>query len=514
MKARALISVYNKEKIEPLAKTLADSGYELISSGGTAKALESAGLKIVPVESITGNPEAFDGRMKTLSFQIESAILFDRKNTTHQKEAASLKIVPIDVVVCNFYPFQNAVNEKQPLSKAIELIDIGGPAMIRAAAKNFQYVTAIVDPNDYEDVIKTLKEKKNIPPELREKLAAKAFRMTADYDAEIDTYFSQFQQEKILRLRFSRGQSLRYGENPHQQGTAYWCDGSDPAALNRLEQRSGKEISFNNWLDADASLRALARLGGDEPACVIVKHANPCGAAVGENAFDKAWEGDPLAAFGGIVALNRPVTLSLVEKILSDKKFIEVLIAPSIEEKALAILSEQKKNWIVLTNPALSKISIPSYKEYDIKKIRGGVLIQDPDTAVITENNIDVVSKRKPTESELRDLIFLWKIVQETKSNTVAIAKDRQLLGSGAGQQDRVRACKLAVEKAGEKAQGAVAASDGFFPFQDGPEVLINGGISAILHPGGSMRDSETIQLCNQYGIALLTTKGLRAFKH
>lgn len=516
-KPRALLSVYDKRNLETLAKTLSDNGYELVSSGGTAKALEACGLKLTPVESITGNPEAFDGRMKTLSFQIESAILFDRDNPVHQKEASALKISPIDIVVCNFYPFQKAVEEKQPLQQAIELIDIGGPAMVRAAAKNFRHVTVLVDPSDYAEVEKALKEKKSLPYSLRESLAAKAFRMTADYDSQIDTYFSQFQNEKVLRLRFSGGEALRYGENPHQEGTVYWCKSPDPMALHKLTQRSGKELSFNNWLDVDAALRVLARLGGTEAAGVIIKHANPCGTALGntiESAFEKAWEGDPVASFGGIVALNRPITHALVEKILTEKKFIEVLIAPAIEDKPLEILSEQKKNWIVLTNAALLNPDFSPVPEYDIKKIRGGVLIQQPDTAVITEKDLEITSKRKPTESEIRDLLFLWKIVQETKSNTIAIAKNNQLLGSGAGQQDRVRACKLALEKAGEKAKGAVAASDGFFPFPDGPEILINAGITAILHPGGSMRDSETIQLCDKHGVALATTKGVRAFKH
>ncbi len=512
---RALLSVYDKKGLEQLAKALAESGYELVSSGGTAKFIQESGLRITPVESITGNPEAFDGRMKTLSFQVESSILFDRSNPKHQEEAKALHLIPIDVVVCNFYPFHKALEEKLPLEQAIELIDIGGPAMVRAAAKNFHHVLVLVDPDDYPAVCKHLQTGQPIPIETRLELAAKAFKLTADYDSAIDTYFQEQMKKPILRLRFENATPLRYGENPQQKGVALWSENPDPLSLARFRKVSGKELSFNNFLDGDAAINVLASLDADQPACVIVKHTNPCGVGMGETleeAFEKAWQGDPVAAFGGIVALNRPISSSLIQKFLQEKKFVEIFLAPGIEESAQDALAKNKKNLILLVNPTLATASMPT--ETDIKKIRGGILMQEPDRHLLLRSELEVVSEKKPSESQWRDLLFAWRIAKESKSNSIVIANHEQLVGAGVGQQDRVRACKLAVEKAGGRAKKASAASDGFFPFADGPEVLISAGVEAIIHPGGSIRDGETIALCNKHGVALVSTKGIRGFKH
>lgn len=514
-KKRALLSVYNKEGLVDLGKSLASLGYELVSSGGTAKILENSGVVVTAVESITGNTEAFEGRMKTLSFQIESSILFDRDNPTHQREAEALGLIPIDVVVCNFYPFHKALEENLPLQDAIELIDIGGPAMVRAAAKNHKHVLVIIDPSDYPKIIGLLQSMGEVPVETRLALAAKAFQHTADYDAAIDTYFQKQCRQETLKLSYVGGKPLRYGENPHQKGKVFWQPHPDALSLSGFKQLAGKELSFNNFLDSDSAVGTLARLGKSQPACVIVKHTNACGAAFGktiEDAFEKAWESDPIASFGGIVAMNRPITLPLVNKFLYEKKFVEIFLAPAIADEALHLLAENKKNLIVLINPYLS--SPFPHHEPDFKKIRGGVLWQTPDSIELTKEDFEVVSKRSPSPQEWDDLLFAWDIIRELKSNSIVLVKNNQLIGTAAGQQDRVRACKLAVEKGGNKCDGSAAASDGFFPFPDGPELLIAAGTTAIVHPGGSMRDSETIHVCDKHNVALVTTKGIRAFKH
>jgi phosphoribosylaminoimidazolecarboxamide formyltransferase/IMP cyclohydrolase len=515
LKKRVLISVFKKEGLEPLALAFVNAGYELISSGGTAAYLQSINLPVTPVETVTSNPEAFGGRMKTLSFHIESAILFDRDNPVHVMEAQNLGLVPIDWVVCNFYPFKKVFQEKLPIQEAIEWIDIGGPALVRSAAKNFKHVGVLVDPEDYPFVVEKLQHGENFSTKERLYLAAKAFQTTAKYEAEIDRYFQLQNQNEICWLRFEHGKKLRYGENPHQEGFAFQDAVSDPLSLFSFQQVAGKALSFNNFLDMHGAVNTLSLLGGEKPACVIVKHANPCGAAVAdtlEEAFEKAWDGDPLAAFGGIVALNHPLSLRIAESCLFGKKFVEIFLAPSIEPEALEALTSKRKNLILMTNPFLKD---PKPEEgIDLKKIRGGILMQKIDAFVPSKHDLDVVSKRAPTEKELDDLLLAWKIVRECKSNAVALVKDSQLVGAGTGQQDRLRACKLAVEKAGTRAQGACAASDAFFPFPDGPQWLIQTGVKAILHPGGSIRDDETIQLCNAHDVALLTTKGIRAFKH
>lgn len=570
----ALISVTNKDGVVPFAKALKELNWEIISTGGTAKILEEAGISIIPVEKVTGNPEAFDGRMKTISFQIESGILFNRNNPAHQKEVSLLGIRPIDMVVCNFYQFPQKKEltlgsndfdlhiDKVPIDM-IELIDIGGPTMVRAAAKNFQHVIVIVDPKDYLVVEKGLEEKGDLSEDKRLLLAAKAFQYIADYDCAIEAVFNKLAAKtafkdsvtandavttnggittNVARLKFFNGRPLRYGENPHQKGFFYSSCSDSPSAdaslaedllaIDKCKQLHGKELSFNNILDLDAVISFLSLQGGEKPTAVVVKHTNPCGAATGaaiEEAFQLAWEGDPLAAYGGIVGLNRPVTVNLAQDMIKEKRFVEALLAPRVEPEALELFKSNRKNMIVLVNPALNN-PFPS-QEMDIKKVRGGILVQDPDTSILKAQDLKLISGElndalaASVKSDalaasvknydiVQDLLFAWNICKISKSNSIILVRKGQLVGSGVGSQDRKRACELAVKKAGERAKDSVCASDAFFPFSDGPEILVKAGVKAILHPGGSIRDQETIDLCRKTDVILVTTGGIRAFKH
>ncbi len=503
----ALISVFDKTGIIELAKILIQKGITIISTGGTAAHLEKHGISITPIEEITHAPESFDGRMKTISFQIASGILFDRKNEKHQQEADTLNTPHIDYVICNFYDFW-----KNP---GIEMIDVGGPTMVRAAAKNHENVTVLVDPNNYAQVINELEENTMVSETLRKILAAKAFSYVAEYDGLIANYFQKDTDGHDKFISLKNGNKLRYGENPHQEGIFFNdSDENDKLGLGTFKRLQGKEISYNNYLDLDAGLQTISFIGSDKPACVILKHTNPCGAAVTENiedAFQKAWfDGDPLAAFGGIIFMNRQVTGSLAEKMLADKKFFEVLAAPSYTKEALEIFA-QKPKLQLLENKSLEKPFLTPYKE--LKKIRGGFLMQDTDINQLTNANLTCVTKVKPTEKQIADLLFAWKISQVSKSNCVIAVKDGALLSSGVGQQDRKRCCELCVSKATKPLKGAVVATDGFFPFRDGPDILITAGIKAIIQPGGSIRDQETIDACNEAGVAMIMT-GVRAFKH
>lgn len=512
----ALISVYNKENIVELAKALIKNNIQIISTGGTAKELENNGITIIPIEQITNSPESFDGRMKTISFQIASGILFDRNNQSHQVQANNLNIPTIDYVVCNFYDFWE--------KPGIEMIDVGGPTMVRAAAKNYENVTVLVDPDDYKKVIKKLEKNLQTDDEFRKELAAKAFGYVAEYDAMIANYFqklspsvipSERSESKDLFIALQNGKELRYGENPHQQGIFFQDkETRDGLGLGNFTILQGKETSYSNYLDLDAGLQTISMIGTEKPACVILKHTNPCGAAIAptiEDAFNKAWyDGDSLAAFGGVIIINRPVTKTLAEQMINDKKFFEILAAPSFDKEALEIFA-QKPKLQLLKNPELEKPFLSNYM--DIKKIRGGFLMQDVDTAELSEDQLNVVTTTKPTEKEMEDLLFAWSISQVSKSNCVVAVKDGVLISSGVGQQDRKRCCELCVSKATRSLKGAVAATDGFFPFRDGPDVLIKAGISAIIQPGGSIRDQETIDACNESKVAMIFT-GVRAFKH
>jgi len=503
----ALISVFDKTGIVDLAKVLVKKNIKIISTGGTAKELAKNGITITPIENITKSPESFDGRMKTISFQIESGILFDRKNTAHQKDVEKLNIPKIDYVICNFYDFW-----KKP---GIEMIDVGGPTMVRAAAKNYENVTIVVDPSDYEKISKELEQANNTTENLRKELASKAFAYVAEYDNVIANYFQKQTDGNDLFVSLQNGKKLRYGENPHQQGI-FFKDKSDDdkLGLGNFKLLQGKDTSYSNYLDLDSGVQTISLIGIDKPACVILKHTNPCGAAIGntiEDAFQKAWyDGDSLAAFGGVILINRPVTKKLAELMLSEKKFFEILAAPSFDKESLEVFA-QKPKLQLLENKNLEKPFIEDYT--DVKKIRGGFLAQDVDTEKLTKQNLNVVTKRKPTENEIEDLIFAWKIAQVSKSNCVVAVKDGVLLSSGVGQQDRKRCCELCVSKATKSLKGAVAATDGFFPFRDGPDILIKAGITAIIQPGGSIRDHDTIEACDEKNVAMIFTN-VRAFKH
>ena len=503
----AFISVFNKENIVELAKALTNNNVQIISTGGTAKELEKNGLHIIPIEQITNSPESFDGRMKSISFQIAAGILFDRNNSSHQHQAETLKIPHIDYVVCNFYDFA-----KDP---GIEMIDVGGPTMVRAAAKNYTNVTVLVDPSDYKNVIRKLEKNLDSDDDFRKSLAAKAFAYVAEYDNMIANYFQRKTSgtDKFIALR--DGKELRYGENPHQKGIFFQDrEIKDDLGLGNFTILQGKETSYSNYLDLDSGLQAISMIGKDKPACVILKHTNPCGAAIAETieeAFQKAWyDGDPLAAFGGVILINRPVTKKLAEQMLAEKKFFEILAAPSFDKEALDIFAKKPKLQL-LRNSQLEKPFLSQYLE--VKKIRGGFLMQDVDTAQLSKDQLNVVTNKKPAEKEMTDLLFAWSISQVSKSNCVVAVKDGVLVASGVGQQDRKRCCELCVSKATKSLKGAVVATDGFFPFRDGPDILIKAGISAIIQPGGSIRDQETIDACNESQVAMIMT-GVRAFKH
>ncbi|MBI2036105.1 bifunctional phosphoribosylaminoimidazolecarboxamide formyltransferase/IMP cyclohydrolase [Candidatus Microgenomates bacterium] len=498
----ALISVYNKSGLDKLAKTLQKLGLVIIATGGTAKFLQDHDISYTPIEKITGNPESFNGRMKTLSFEIMSGILFDRDNNKQVKEVSILKIPKIDVVVCNFYPFW----EKQTL----EMMDIGGPTMVRAAAKNFPHVTVAVDPSDYGIF------DSEITADKRQELAAKALSYVANYDVQISNYFSQktglFDRHFIA---MDGGVILRYGENPHQKGYFYQNPlENDKLSLGSFKILQGKSPSFNNLLDVSAGIETVSLINQKKPVCVIIKHTNPCGAALGfdlKDAFEKAWfKGDPLAAFGGVIIFNKTVTGELAKQMLSGKKFFEVVAAPHFEKEALLVFAQKPKRQL-WENEALGTPYLLPYE--DVKKIRGGFLVQDGDTYQITEKDFKVVTRKKPTKQEVADLLFAFKIAQVSKSNAVAVAKNGVLLSSGVGQQDRKRCCQLCVSKAVSSLKGASAATDGFFPFRDGPDVLMKAGISAIAQPGGSIRDREVIDACDEKEVAMVFT-GVRNFRH
>lgn len=506
-KRYALISVYDKTGILDLAKTFVKKEVQIISTGGTAKHLAKNGIKIIPIEKITKSPESFDGRVKTVSFEIASGLLFDRKNKAHVKQAKSLKTPHIDFVICNFYPFSD--------HPGIEMIDIGGPTMVRAASKNHESVTVVVDPGDYEKIGKEIAIKSETSAKLRKTLAVKAFSYVVSYDVFIANYFQKEIDGTDKFISLQNGTYLRYGENPHQKG-AFYKDNKieDNLGLGNYEIIQGKETSFNNYLDLDAGLQAISLIGKNLPACVILKHTNPCGAAIAktiEEAFKKAWfEGDPLAAFGGVIIFNRSVTKNLAEQMIMDKKFFEIVAAPGFEKDALEVFSKRPKLQLI-KNTSLLKPFVAKYKE--VKKIRGGYLIQDVDTYELGEKDLKCVTDVKPTKKQIDDLLFAWKVSLVSKSNCVVAVKDGVLVSSGVGQQDRKRCCELCVSKAIKPLTDAVAATDGFFPFRDGPDILIRAGVKAIIQPGGSIRDQETIDACNEKGVAMIMT-GVRAFKH
>ncbi|BDG48972.1 bifunctional phosphoribosylaminoimidazolecarboxamide formyltransferase/IMP cyclohydrolase [Parageobacillus sp. KH3-4] len=508
---RALLSVSNKEGIVSLAKQLVELGVEIISTGGTKKALEEAGVPVIGISDVTGFPEILDGRVKTLHPIIHGGLLAIRDNERHQNELREHHITPIDLVVVNLYPFQQTIAKSDvTFAEAIENIDIGGPTMLRAAAKNHQYVTVVVDPADYDTVVQELKEHGDVSAETKLKLAAKVFRHTAAYDAMIAEYLTNKTGEEYpesLTITFEKKQSLRYGENPHQTAAFYKKPLGSSFSIAKAIQLHGKELSYNNINDANAALQIVKEFA--EPAAVAVKHMNPCGVGTGATiyeAFTKAYEADPTSIFGGIIALNREVDKETAEKM--HQIFLEIVIAPSFSKEALDILT-QKKNIRLLT----VDFAAPNTKEKLLVSVQGGLLVQEADTRTLDEAEMKVVTKREPTEQEWEALRFAWKVVKHVKSNAIVLAKDGMTIGVGAGQMNRVGAAKIAIEQAGEKAKGAVLASDAFFPMDDTVEEAAKAGITAIIQPGGSIRDADSIKKADEYGIAMVFT-GIRHFKH
>ena len=514
MKKRALISVSDKTGIVDLARELNELSFEIISTGGTAKAIGEAGIPVVNISDVTGFPECLDGRVKTLHPNVHAGILAMRSNPDHMRQLESLGIQPIDLVVINLYPFrQTILKDGVTLAEAIENIDIGGPTMLRAAAKNYQDVVVMVDPADYGPV---LEEWKNggVSRKTKFRLAAKVFEQTAHYDAMIAQYlreqsdFARFPEH--LTLTFEKLQELRYGENPHQEAVFYKEIRTIPGSLPAARQLHGKELSYNNIGDTNGALDLLREF--DKPTVVAVKHANPCGVATADSIFEayqKAYEADPVSIFGGIVVANRVIDEATAREI--NRIFIEIVVAPGYTEEALAIL-EQKKNIRLLV---LEDIQAPlPAGTWDMKKVVGGLLVQDIDNKLLKEDEPwAVVTEKQPTEKETEDLIFAWKIVKHTKSNGIAVAGNHQSLGIGPGQVNRIWAVEQAIERSGEKAKGAVLASDAFFPFDDCVEAAAKAGITAIIQPGGSIKDQLSIDACNRHGIAMVFT-GMRHFKH
>ena len=515
---KALISVSDKTGIVEFAKELESLGIEIISTGGTYKKLKEEGLKVVEISELTGFPECLDGRVKTLHPKVHAGILAMRSKETHMKQLQDLGIDTIDFVVVNLYPFKATVlKDNVTREECIENIDIGGPTMLRSAAKNYQDVSVITDPADYEKVLNELKTNGQVSLDTKFYLMNKVFEHTANYDAMICNYLknerndTSFPQE--LTLTYEKVQEMRYGENPHQLGALYKEVGKCTGSLTIANQLNGKELSFNNINDTNGALELLKEF--DEPTVVACKHGNPCGVGSDKESIYKAWEkafnADKTSIFGGIVTINREVTVELATEM--KEIFLEVIVAPSFEPEALEIL-KAKKNLRILELPEIS-VKQPE-GNYDIKKINGGIIVQTIDSKLLDEYT--VVTDRKPTDKELEDMMFAWKVVKYVKSNGIAIAKDKQTIGIGPGQVNRIWATKQCFEHAEELiapgiTKGAVLASDAFFPFDDCVEAAHEAGITAIIQPGGSVRDQDSIDKCNEYGITMIFT-GMRHFRH
>ncbi|HEX4955165.1 MAG TPA: bifunctional phosphoribosylaminoimidazolecarboxamide formyltransferase/IMP cyclohydrolase [Thermoanaerobaculia bacterium] len=508
---RALISVSDKNGLEPLARGLAERGVEIVSSGGTAKSLESAGVSVVPVSAVTRFPEILGGRVKTLHPKIHGGILADLAQEEHLADLGEHGIPTFELVVVNLYPFRQTVARPEATeAAAVESIDIGGPAMIRAAAKNFAHVTVVVDPADYQRLLEAIAADGGASPELRRELAAKAFAHTAGYDRAIADWFARgaggepFPQR--LELALDKVLAPRYGENPHQGAAVYATSGA-AGVFGGFEQLQGKELSYNNLLDADAARKLVALF--DEPAVVIVKHGNPCGVGRGRDlveAYRRAFECDPVSAFGSIIATNAPASGALAEAMA--ELFVEVVIAPGFEAAA----RERYR-----AKSALRLLACPLYApgpaEIELRGVDGGFLAQQPDAAAVDPGTWTCPTARQPSAEELDSLLFAWKVCRYVKSNAIVVADRHATLGVGAGQMSRVDSCRLAIEKAERSVVRAVAASDAFFPFRDGLDVLARAGISAVVQPGGSKRDAEVVAAADEQGLAMMMT-GVRHFRH
>ncbi|OQX39170.1 MAG: bifunctional phosphoribosylaminoimidazolecarboxamide formyltransferase/IMP cyclohydrolase [Oceanospirillales bacterium LUC14_002_19_P2] len=517
---RALISVSDKTGIVEFARGLHGLGVEILSTGGTWQLLRDNDIPAVEVSDYTGFPEMMDGRVKTLHPKIHGGILARRGQDDAVMEAHGIQ--PIDMVVVNLYPFEATIARPNcDLATAIENIDIGGPTMVRSTAKNHTYTAIVVNNSDYDDLLNELKAMKGLSQQRRFELAVKAFEHTASYDAAIANYLGCINPEQpeqkqdfpnTFNLQMVKAQDMRYGENPHQKAAFYVDKNAKEASVWTARQLQGKALSFNNVADTDAALECVKSF--NTPACVIVKHANPCGVATGTDCFEaynRAYATDPTSAFGGIIAFNRTLDAQTAKAIL-DRQFVEVIIAPSAQDDALTVLAA-KPNIRVLTCGELPNIATTWL---DFKRVNGGLLVQDADLGRVTEEELKIVTARQPTEDELRDLVFAWKVGKFVKSNAIVYARNQQTIGIGAGQMSRVYSARIAGIKAadeGLEVKGSVMASDAFFPFRDGIDAAASAGITAVIQPGGSMRDEEVIEAANEAGMAMVFT-GMRHFRH
>lgn len=512
MKKRALVSVSDKTGVVDFCKRLSACGYEIVSTGGTAKALTDAGLPVVGISDVTGFPECLDGRVETQHPAVHAGLLAMRSNPEHMSQLEKLGINTIDIVVVNLYPFKATISKPGvTFADAVENIDIGGPTMIRAAAKNYQDVAVVVDPRDYERVLSEL-EAGGITLETKKYLQYKVFAHTAVYDSMISNYLAEqlgIRFPESVTFAYEKAQDMRYGENPHQGASYYNEEFIRAGSLSKAKQLWGKELSYNNINDANGALELVKEF--DEPCVVASKHANPCGVGVGENIYEayiKAYESDPVSVFGGILAINGIVDERTAAEI--NKIFIEIVIAEGYTPEALAVL-KTKKNIRILELPDIRARREES--AYDMKKVYGGLLIQDYDETLYDEADVKVVTKRAPTNAERKALLFNWKVVKYTKSNAIVIGKEDRTTGIGMGQTNRIWAAQQAIEHAGEEAKGSVMASDAFFPFPDCVEECVKAGITAIIQPGGSIRDQLSIDACDEAGIAMIFV-GQRHFRH
>ncbi len=508
---RALVSVSDKRNLVEFVSGLVDLGYEIVSTGGTKKALEASGITTIGISEVTGFPEIMDGRVKTLHPKVHGALLCVRDNEDHVRQLQELKIDYIDLVCVNLYPFQETIQKAGVThEEAIENIDIGGPSMLRSASKNYRYIPVICDPSDYERVLQELREQGETTLTTREWLAAKVFRHTARYDAMIAEYLTKRTDEKFpesITLTYDKVQDLRYGENPHQEA-AFYQNGNPQYSLANAKQLHGKELSYNNIQDGNAAIEILKEFEG-QCAVVGLKHMNPCGVGIGdtiEEAWDKAYEADPVSIFGGIVAMNQPVQKSVAEKLANI--FLEIIIAPAFDEDALEILTKKKNIRLMCLDTTLE----PSAK-MKVTYVNDGLLVQDMDDHKIEVQDLTCVTKRQPSEAEMKQLLFAWSVVKHVKSNAIVLVKDDMTIGVGAGQMNRVGAANIAIAQAGEKANGAVMGSDAFFPMSDTVEAAAKAGVTAIIQPGGSIKDQLSIDECDRHGIAMVFT-GIRHFKH
>jgi phosphoribosylaminoimidazolecarboxamide formyltransferase/IMP cyclohydrolase len=522
---RALLSVSDKSGLAELGRALAEQGVELVSTGGTAKALRDAGLEVRDISDLTGFPEMMDGRVKTLHPKVHGALLGVRDNPEHAAAMAEHEIGPIDLVVVNLYPFAQTVARGASRDEIIENIDIGGPSMVRSAAKNHAHVAIVTDPADYPELIEALQASGGMTSlAFRKRLAAKAFSATAAYDAMISQWFAFADQGQMfpdmLALTAHRREELRYGENPHQKAALYVPAGPHTRGIAQASQVQGKELSYNNYNDADAALELAAEFRGAGPACVIVKHANPCGVATGGtllDAYNEALACDPVSAFGGIVAVNQPLTADDAEAITAI--FTEVVIAPDADEEARAVFARKKNLRLLLTG----ELPDPNRGGLALKSIAGGYLVQSRDNGRLSREGLKVVTKRAPSDQELADCLFAWTVAKHVKSNAIVYAKGGATAGIGAGQMNRLESARIAAWKARDAADkagwpeprtiGSAVASDAFFPFADGLLAAVEAGATAVIQPGGSIRDDEVIAAADEAGLAMVFT-GMRHFRH